>query len=270
MNNEITTEEFTNEFKRISSEKILRDYELKNRDRISAASFEVRDAFDQLWIKITGTSYYQPSTVVKPQVFIDRNNTERTDPKGRNYRAKVTFTKICWQRLRRRISKKDIELYVLDGDTDGNRRPIFQNLDANRLKEILGDQNTEKILKERDNDHGELKGKFELLVEGYWEVVFAPASSHTDPKDVQLTWEGQCLIIQRMKEVVLPGFYLEVADNATKDNYIQTPEMGRKKVGIIQMFPYTTLREATRDEYLAQKASGDKAMEARRRRDESI
>lgn len=263
-------QEFIDEFKRISQEGILRDYEKKNRERIENASLIVKNDFDQLWKKITGNSYYQPVTTVRPPTAMyGKNNTERSDPRSRKYRATVVFTEIEWQKLRRKISKKFKDLYTLKGTTDGKSRPIFQNLEINRLKEILGEKPAEKILKAaKENDHGTLKGDFELLVEGYWEVVFAPAKSENDPVDVRLMWEGQCLIIKRMIEVVLPGFYLEVADNATRDHYVQNPKEGRKKIGVIQEYPYTVLREALRDDYLIQKSAGDKVMNEKRARDE--
>uniref|UniRef100_A0A6M3JDU6 Uncharacterized protein n=1 Tax=viral metagenome TaxID=1070528 RepID=A0A6M3JDU6_9ZZZZ len=264
--------DFINEFIRIAGEGILRDYEKKNRDRIGEASLIVKDAFDKQWIKVTGNSYYQPvTTVAPPTAAFGRNNTERSDPRSRKYRANVVFSEIQWQKIRRKIGKRIKDLYNLKGKVKetGAVRPIFQNLTIDRLKEIFGEQDTEKILVAgKANDHGEIKGSFDLKVEGYWEVIFAPAGNLNDPVDVQLMWEGQCLIMKRMAEVVLPGFYLEVADNATQDNFIQTPKDGRKKIGVIQKYPYTVLREATLEEFLAQKASGDRIMRDKRAKDE--
>ena len=264
--------DFINEFVRIAGEGILRDYEKKHRDRIGEASLIVKDAFDKQWIKVTGNSYYQPvTTVAPPAPAFGRNNTERSDPRSRKYRANVVFSEVHWQKLRRKIGKKIKDLYNLKGKVKetGATRPIFQNLTVDRLKEIFGEQDTEKILVAgKGNDHGVIKGSFDLKVEGYWEVIFAPAGNLNDPIDVQLMWEGQCLIMKRMTEVVLPGFYLEVADNATQDNFIQNEKVGRKKVGVIQKYPYTVLREATMEEFLSQKASGDRIMRDKRARDE--
>ena len=264
--------DFINEFVRISGEGILRDYEKKHRDRIGEASLIVKDAFDKQWIKVTGNSYYQPvTTVAPPTAVFGKNNTERSDPRSRQYRANVVFSEVHWQKLRRKIGKKIKDLYNLKGKVKetGAVRPIFQNLTVDRLKEIFGEQDTEKILAAgKGNDHGEIKGPFDLKVEGYWEVIFSPAGNLNDPVDVQLMWEGQCLIMKRMTEVVLPGFYLEVADNATQDNFIQTPKDGRKKIGVIQKYPYTVLREAAMEEFLSQKASGDRIMKDKRAKDE--
>ena len=258
-------EKLIDEFKRISAEGILRDYEKKNRDRIKEASFVTKDAFDKRWTVVTGNSYYQPVTTVTPPVAtFGKNNTERSDPRSRKYQANVVFSRIEWNKVKRKIGKKFKDLYILDGDVKetGQQRPIYQNLDIDRLKYVVGPENAEKIVSMKV-DHGEIKGVFDLKVEGYWEVNFSPAKSENDPVDVRLIWEGQCLIIKRMLPVVLPGFYLEVADNATRDHFIQTPQQGRKKIGVIQEYPYTVFREASRDEFLLQKASGDRVMKER-------
>lgn len=260
------------EFNSIPQETILRGYEEKNRDRIAEASLMVRDAFDKKWKKVTGNSYYQPSTTVQTAAP-SQIDTEYVDPRSRRYRAKVTFSKIMWNMIKRRIGKKDIDLFVLQGEVADTKkeRPIFQNLAVNRLKEILGDKAALKIIneaKEKEYAEGEVKGTFELEVEGYWEVIFTPQKDPNDPIDVRLMWEGQCLIIKRMKKVVLPGFYIEVADNAMRDHFIQTPESGRKKVGTVQEYPYTVMREAHMDEYLVQKAAGDEVMRAVRSRED--
>jgi len=255
-----------NAFKRISAEGILRDYEKKNRDKINDSSLIVKDAFDKQWRKVTGNSYYQPVTTVQPPIAtLGKNNTERSDPRSRKYMANVLFGQINWSKVKRKMGKKFKELYILEGEIKGTdtARPIFQNLDIDRLKTVVGAEADKIILEAKTIDHGEIKGSFNLQVEGYWEVMFSPAKSENDPIDVRLMWEGQCLIIKRMLPVVLPGFYLEVADNATRDHFIQTPEAGRKKIGVIQEYPYTVLREAGRDEFLTQKAAGDRVMKER-------
>ena len=255
-----------NAFKRISAEGILRDYEKKNRDKINDSSLIVKDAFDKQWRKVTGNSYYQPVTTVQPPIAtLGKNNTERSDPRSRKYMANVLFGQINWSKVKRKMGKKFKELYILEGEIKGTDtvRPIFQNLDIDRLKTVVGADADKIILAAKATDHGEIKGSFNLQVEGYWEVMFSPAKSENEPIDVRLMWEGQCLIIKRMLPVVLPGFYLEVADNATRDHFIQTPEAGRKKIGVIQEYPYTVLREAGRDEFLTQKAAGDRVMKER-------
>jgi len=263
-------QEFIDKFKRISQESILREYEKKNREEISESSLIVRDAFDQVWKKITGNSYYQPTpTIQAPTAMHGKNNTERSDPRSRKYRALVTFEKIEWVKIRRKMAKKFREFFILKGDVKGVTRPIYQNLDADRLLEVVGETATKAIIKAgKTNTEGELKGPFDILVEGYWEVVFAPQKGQNDTVDAELTWEGQCLIIKRQTDVVLPGFYLEIADNAIKALYDQTPEQGRKKSGYSQEYPYTVIREASRDEYITLKSAGDAIMSDKRRREE--
>jgi len=265
-------EDFTGEFTRIAQESILRAYEEKNRERIAQASFALRDAFDKQWVKVIGKSYYLPVTASPTMPFLNgQNYTENSCPKDRNYCAKVQFDSVSWQKLpRRRIGKRHVDLYNLTGkETNGDERPIYQNVSVDRLTRLLGIKSRDKIVSVKE-DHGEVQGPFEIDVEGYWRVQFAPKSDQNDPADVQLMWEGQCLIIQRMQDVILPGFYIEVADNGTKDQFTQSPGEGRKKVGTIQRFPYMVKGEASRLEYLVQKERGDKIQREKLMREENL
>jgi len=265
---------FIREFQTISQEHILRPYEEKNRDRISDASWMVKGTFDDRWKKVMGDSYFQPQTTIPaPTPSFGKSNVERSDPRSRRYRSKVVFSIVRWRKIRRKISKRFRDLFILDGTVKETNldRPIFQNLSVTRVKELLGEENTEKILVDaKKNDHGEITGTFTLDVEGYWELQFAPKTSKNDTVDVILHWEGQTLVMQRMEPIVLPGFYIEAADHTTKAHYVQNPEQGRKKIGDIQQYPYTILREATREEYLAQKQSGDKIMRESRAKQDGI
>lgn len=267
-------EQLEKEFSRISQESILRAWEEKNRERISEAPFSTKDSFDKLWKKVIGRSYYQPVTEQPAMPSMNgQNNTQRSDPRGCKYRENITFSTILWQKLpRRKIGKRYRDLFTIKGivQDNGSERPVYQNLTTERISELLSVEVKDKLMKaSKTIDHGEVKGPFSIDVEGYWEVIFSPQSGPNDPKDVRLHWEGQCLVIQRMKNVVLPGFYIEVADNALRDHYTQTPEDGRKKVGTIQEYPYTTLRRATREEYLIQKEAGNKIQRAALRREEN-
>jgi hypothetical protein len=266
-------DDIINEFSRISQITILEQYEAKNRDRINSSSLIARDAFDKLWLKITGKNYYQPVTTTPMPTLLGKNDTARTDPKGRNYCASITFSSVSWQKLpRRRIGKKFKDLFNIKGieKNTGEERPIYQNQDAERLATILSVEAKDQMGSDaKTKDHGDVEGPFDIQVEGYWQVIFSPQQGPNDKKDVQLMWEGQCLIIKRMEEVILPGFYIEVADNALRDNFTQEPGKGRKKVGTIQEFPYTTIREATRQQYLEQKAAGDKIQREKLMREEN-
>ena len=88
------TQEFINEFLRMSDEKILRGYEEKHRNRIAEAPFEVKGRFDEVWKKVTGKPYFQPVTSTPVVVaHTGRNNTEVSDPKSCNYREMRPFKK---------------------------------------------------------------------------------------------------------------------------------------------------------------------------------
>lgn len=267
-------QDLVNEFSRISQDSILRQWEKKNRERIAAASLTVREAFDNVWKKRIGQSYYQPVTTQAVPTAVGQNNTERSDPKGSLYKENVVFSSVSWQKLpRRKIGKRFKDLYNLKGvvQSDGEERPIFQNVDTERLADLLSVDAKDKIIGEaKTKDHGDIDGPFTISVEGYWSVIFSPQSGKNDTRDVRLMWEGQCLIIQRMQEVVLPGFYIEVADNSLRDQYTQNAKEGRKKVGTIQTYPYTTLRRATRSEYLLQKQAGNEIQREAQRREENI
>lgn len=265
--------DFIEKFKRISQENILRAFEKKNRKGIGESSLIVKDAFDRQWKKVIGNSYFQPITTIQAPIPSNgKNNTERSDPRSRGYMAEVTFSEIQWQKLRRKINKRFVDLFSLQGITADTKtlRPIFQNLNVNRLKEVLGEKVADKILGKAKNkeDHGTVKGPVDLRVEGFWEVMFSPAKDANDTVNIRLMWEGQCLVMKRMTEVVMPGFYLEVADHATRDHYTQTAKEGRKKIGVIQEYPYTVLREASMEEYLIQKSEGDRIMRDVRAREE--
>jgi hypothetical protein len=266
-------QDMTNEFVRISSAEILRQYEDKNKERIAQSDFATRESFDKKWMQLTGKGYYQPVTSAPLVPFAGgQNYTENSCPKDADYCETIQFESVSWQKLpRRKVGKRFVDLYNLSGiDQSGDERPIYQNVDNDRLSRLLGVKARDKIISIKDSDHGEIKGPFDIKVEGYWEVQFAPQSNANDTRDVQLLWEGQCLIIQRMQNVILPGFYIEVADNATQDNFTQEPSEGRKKIGTVQKFPYMVKRQATRKEYLERKAYGDKIQREKLLREESL
>jgi hypothetical protein len=90
-------------------------------------------------------------------------------------------------------------------------------------------------------------------VEKYYRVVFSAKSSPTQPDDVELSVNGETLLMQRDKEIIIPGRYKEVADHAEQISFKQLPGIDRKVQGKIKTFPYTMMGEATREEYLSQK-----------------
>ena len=93
---------------------------------------------------------------------------------------------------------------------------------------------------------------------GYWQVRFNAKTTPNDSDDVQLMVNGETLIIQREKKVVLPGRFLENADHATYLHFRQVPHQPRKIVGKIKTYPYERICKATKNEYEKQRVDGTK------------
>ena len=112
-------EVFVDKFNSIDMEALLRSFEIKERDRIRTAPFNVRDAFDIKWNKLTKQPYFQAITTVQQVMapFDGRNDTRRSDPKSLNYREPIAFTKIFWQKIRRKRGKKMHDFFIIEGLT---------------------------------------------------------------------------------------------------------------------------------------------------------
>jgi hypothetical protein len=95
--------------------------------------------------------------------------------------------------------------------------------------------------------------------EKYYRVRFQPKSSPEEERDVMLSVNCVPLIIPRNVETIIPERYKICADNAITIKYEQKPGESRKIAGEVLKFPYMLIGEATREEYLALKAAGDKA-----------
>lgn len=92
--------------------------------------------------------------------------------------------------------------------------------------------------------------------EKYWAVIFNSKSRADDEDDVILTVNYETLIAQREVETIIPSKYREAADNATYPIFKQLPNQPRKDLGKVRVYNYRVVREATKEEYLAQKKSG--------------
>ncbi|HQI02811.1 MAG TPA: hypothetical protein PLA18_16170 [Deltaproteobacteria bacterium] len=99
-------------------------------------------------------------------------------------------------------------------------------------------------------------GGFAVKVERFWRVRFHAKAQPNDQEDVQLTVNGETLIIAREKEVVIPDRFRECADHATYEQFRQMPGEPRKVSGKIRVFPYDILGEATEQEYRSKKDAG--------------
>ena len=254
--------EFIEKFKRISTESILRQFEVKHRDYLEDPPSEVRTAFNAKWKEHTGSLYWQRITTV-PQImapFDGRNDTRRSDPKGNRYRERLLFDHIFFMKVRRKQGKKIKDFFIIDGivaETD-TKRPIFGGLSVERLYDVFGDKTAAIIINDSKKEpRGNIKADIEIDVEAYWEVQFAPQKDGNDTKAVELTVEGNSLRMLRMEKVIMPGFYLENSDNTTKDIFSHESGEGRKVVGKVQKYPYTVLRQATMEEFLAFKEVGN-------------
>jgi len=94
--------------------------------------------------------------------------------------------------------------------------------------------------------------------EQYFEVVFAEKGHQNDTRDVQLTVNGECLVIKRGVTVVVPQRFLECADHTLYPEYEQEPGKDRKITSWVKTYQYNKLREATREEFDRMKKKGDK------------
>lgn len=102
--------------------------------------------------------------------------------------------------------------------------------------------------------------------EKYWWVTFNERSNETDPEDVQLSVNGETLIIQRGKKVIIPDRYKECAEHALIQKFVQLPDKPRKHLSPIMKFPFTTHGEATEAEFRKMKTEGTKKTDENIRR----
>lgn len=110
-----------------------------------------------------------------------------------------------------------------------------------------------------ENDEGKIIGykMVKPYIEHYAEVIFSEKSNPNDTIDVIISVDGECLIIQRGKKVVVPKRFLIAADHATHDVYRQMPDEPRKVLFKVQTYPYTVIREGMKEaDYLALKKKG--------------
>lgn len=74
------------EFRGMTKEATLREYEINNRNRILAAPLEIRESFNEKWKKVTGNYYWLPVTQV-PTPQAQGEEAERIDPEGQGYKG---------------------------------------------------------------------------------------------------------------------------------------------------------------------------------------
>lgn len=95
--------------------------------------------------------------------------------------------------------------------------------------------------------------------EKFHRVKFHAKSNPNDQEDVELSCQGETLIVQREREVCIPERFVEVARNARYPQFRQMPNEQRKIVGHVMVFPFDVLGEGTEEDYLNMKRSGTKS-----------
>lgn len=99
----------------------------------------------------------------------------------------------------------------------------------------------------------------EVPKEKYYRMRFHAKSHPNDEDNVILSVNGETIVVERQKEVVLPERYKVCADNARSPQFRQLPNQTRKIVGEVMTFPFDLLGEGTEAEYMKMKSEGTKA-----------
>ena len=108
-----------------------------------------------------------------------------------------------------------------------------------------------------------IENKTKIWVKGYTErfhkVMFVERMSENETRDVQLMVNGEVLLIERGKEVIVPERFLECAQHTKQPRYKQMPNQPRKVVGYIQTYAYHILeKDVGEAAYKKMKNKGDK------------
>jgi hypothetical protein len=115
-----------------------------------------------------------------------------------------------------------------------------------------------KTLEVKEPAKEETRGRPKKPVEKYFKVRFHDKSNPEDQDNVELSVNGEVLVLQREKEVVLPERFLICAQNATYPVYKQLPGKQRKIQAWVKTFPFSNLGEADEKEFIRQKTEGNK------------
>ncbi len=94
--------------------------------------------------------------------------------------------------------------------------------------------------------------------EDYHKVKFHDRRSPNEKNEVEISVNGEALVIKRGIEVIIPDRFKQAADCACYPYFTQQPGQKRKYVGKIKVFPYDLLGKSTEAEYKSQKTAGDK------------
>lgn len=103
----------------------------------------------------------------------------------------------------------------------------------------------------------------------YRRIKFHSKSDKNQTDDIILSLNGETLLIQRDKEIVLPESFLRVADEATYNQY-KAGTGSRKVASRVRLYPYDMIGNATEKEFFAQRADGTRRQAEARTRDEAL
>ena len=96
--------------------------------------------------------------------------------------------------------------------------------------------------------------------ETYWKVKFHPRSSTVETEEVELTVNGEVLIIQRGEVVIIPGRFKECAEHTLVQKFRQLPNEPRKDLTPIMLYPFETIGEANEAEFFKMRQEGTQKM----------
>ncbi|OGW44454.1 MAG: hypothetical protein A2Y66_01805 [Nitrospirae bacterium RBG_13_41_22] len=125
------------------------------------------------------------------------------------------------------------------------------------------DQNKHRVVPYKDEESGDSGFAIQRRPENekeekyYW-VQFNERQNESEEKDVILGVNGEFLVIERGKKVIIPERYKECADHTVRQVFTQRPNEPRKNVGTVQLYPYASFGEATKQEYLKMKNEGNR------------
>lgn len=259
---------FIKEFQAISVEAVIKQWEKGNRDKIKSAPYRVKDLLDAHWRNLTGGGLFELVTEIDiPR--LQQQPAGRIDPKSLRYKTARVFNIIHWVKttlvVGKGIEREEKVSYQLSGTHNlGRDRLIVTRCKPERLIDYLGEDMAKDIRKQKKSVEKDTFDGVEIpiFVQGYWEVKFAGRAHKWDKNYAEVQHEGLCLQMLREVPVILPGYHIEINDNATYPIFMKIGDQPRMVTGWVQHFPLTVLREATCEEYLIAKEQGDKVAAA--------
>jgi hypothetical protein len=97
--------------------------------------------------------------------------------------------------------------------------------------------------------------------EKYMLVIFAEKTDKNDIDNVEITVNGNKMVCERGVEVIIQQRYLWAIDNTSQPVYRQVKGSGLKRVGSIQKYSYSVIKESTEKAYKQAKEKARVAVE---------